>query len=315
MALKTEFSESELAQIFANFNLGKYIDATPFTDGTVQTNMKIKTSEGQYVFRYYENRTVNSVSFETNFLRYLKDHNYPCPAPFKNKYGSYVGIHKQKPYVIFEFMEGQHIKEPNENQKKQLIQKTAELHHISKNYTSIYKEDRWNYSIELCRDLAQQESKRINTSNSREKLSWLENELLKLNLPKSLPMGICHADFNFSNILYKDDEFNALLDFDDANYTYLLFDLVVLIESWAWRHDVNKLLNMEEAKEIIIEYSKHRRLSDIEKNHLFDVYKLSILIDCVWYFERGDVKDFYEKRKIDYLDQIGREVFYQELFG
>ncbi|MBS4204152.1 homoserine kinase [Lederbergia citrea] len=314
MALKTEFSESELAQILANYNLEKYIDATPFTNGTVQTNIKIKTSKGQYVFRYYENRTVNSVSFETNFLRYLKDHNFPCPAPFKNKYGSYVGIHKQKPYVIFEYMEGQHIKEPNENQKKQLIQKTAVLHHISKNYTPIYIEDRWNYSIELCRDLAQQASKRINTSNSKEKLSWLENELLKLNLPKSLPMGICHADFNFSNILYKDDQFNALLDFDDANYTYLLFDLVVLIESWAWRHDVDKLLNMEEAKEIIIEYSKHRRLSDIEKKHLFDVYKLSILIDCVWYFERGDVKDFYEKRKIDYLDQIGRELFYQELF-
>ena len=53
----------------------------------------------------------------------------------------------------------------------------------------------------------------------------------------------------------------------------------------------------------------------IEERHLFDVFKMSILIDCVWYFERGDVQDFFEKRKIDFLDHVGRETFYKELFN
>ena len=51
-----------------------------------------------------------------------------------------------------------------------------------------------------------------------------------------------------------------------------------------------------------------------EKRHLFDLHKLSILIDCVWSFKRGNVKDFYEKRKINYLDKMGREEFYKGLF-
>jgi len=55
-------------------------------------------------------------------------------------------------------------------------------------------------------------------------------------------------------------------------------------------------------------------LDNNEKKYLFDVFKLSILFDCIWFFERGDVEDFFEKRKIDYLNSLGRENFYNEIF-
>ena len=261
MSVKTNFSEDELTQIFSNYNLGTYVNSTPFTNGTVQTNLKIQTTEGLYVFRYYESRSENSVLFETNVLSYLKDHNFPCPAPFKNTDGSFVGIHNFKPYVIFEFMEGEHIEEPNEIQSKQLIQKAAELHWLTENFSPIHKEARWNYSVELCLELARQASERINTINSKAKLAWLENELHKLDLPESLPKGICHADFHFSNVLYINDKFSALLDFDDANYTYLSFDLVGLISNWAWQYDKDKVLNFKEAKKVISKYTQHRSLN------------------------------------------------------
>ncbi len=63
------------------------------------------------------------------------------------------------------------------------------------------------------------------------------------------------------------------------------------------------------------EYMKHRPLRPIEKRHLFDVYKLSILFDCIWFFERGEVNDFYEKRKINALNELGRDSFYDRLFA
>lgn len=315
MAVKTEFSSNELIRILSNYNLGQYIDFIPLKGGNVHTNLKIQTTKGQFVFRYYENRPEKSVLFEIDLLKYLKDNHYPCPAPFSNNQGNFVSIHNLKPYAIFEFLEGQHIEHPSASQNNQLIQKVAELHNISKNYIPIHKEDRLNYSIDLCRELARQVSERINTKKSKEKLLWLENELYQLNLPKALPKGICHSDFHFSNVLFINDQFNALLDFDDANYTYLLFDLVVLIESWAWRHDIDEQLNMNEAKKIILEYTKYRPLSEIEREHLFDVYKLSVLIDCVWFFDRGNVIDFYERRKIEYLNELGRSMFNQELFG
>jgi len=313
MVAKTKFSENDFIKLVSNYDLGGYKKSKPFTTGTVQTNFLLQTTKDKFVLRYYENRQKNSVLFEVSLIKYLKDKNYPCPKPIKNKKGKFVGIYKKKPYVLFEFIEGKHIKNPTIKQKKEFIKKVAELQNLTKNYKPINKRYRWNYNSKLCLELARRESKKINTSNSEMKFKWLKKELSKLILSKSLPKGICHCDFHFSNVLFKNEKFKALLDFDDANYTYLTFDLIGLIESWAWPHN-KKEINFNKSREIIKEYSKYRKLSLNEKKYLFDVYKLSILIDCIWFFKRGDVENFYEKRKIEYLDKIGRKDFYKRLF-
>lgn len=314
MAVKTKFTNQEFAEILSSYQLGNLIDFEPISKGTVQTNYFFKTTKGKFVFRYYENRSKESVLFESNLIKYLKDKKYPCPAPIKNKHGKLVTIYKNKPFVIFEFAEGQNIENPNEDQKRQLIQKVAELQNLTKNYRPANKKYRWNYTSDLAKELARKEADKLSTVNAKEKLKWFEKELLKLKLPKSLPKGICHCDFHFSNVLFKKGKFNALIDFDDANYTYLMLDLVGLIESAAWNFEKDKVLNFKEAKKVVSEYMKYRSLNNNEKRHLFDVYKLGIFFDCVWRLERGDAKDFYEKRKIEFLDSLGRHEFYNRLF-
>lgn len=325
MTIKTDFSKNELSAILEKYDLGELVNSKVFASGTVQTNILLQTTKGKFVFRYYrQGRPVESVLFETNLCKYLKDKKYPCPEPFKNIYGKFVGTYDKKPYVMFEFIKGKHIEKPNKNQKRELIRKVAELQIITEGYKPLYKKFRFNYDIESCRVTAKKKAKSINTINSKNKLKWHENELSKLNLPKSLPKGICHCDFHFTNILFHNGNFNALLDFDDANYTFLAFDLICLIEpfSTAFRHNNwhnykgdSNVLDFREAKETVEEYVKHRPLNNNEKRHLFDLYKLSILFDCIWYFERGNVEDFFEKRKLDYIDTLGRENFYCKLFG
>lgn len=312
MAVKTNISKNELIQLLSDYELGEYQDSKPFRKGTVQTTLFLQTTRGKFVLKYYENRTPESVRFESHLTRFLSNRGFPCPAPLRNRYGQFVGQYNGKPYIFFEYMEGQHVQEPGPEQKRQLIEKVAELHTLTANYEAEYKQYRWNYNIQLCQQLARHEAKRIGTTESRKKLEWLEGELLNLRLPESLPKGICHCDFDFSNVLFKDGEFSALLDFDDANYTYQLFDVVALIDSWAWPHEQE--FDIEEARTIVSEYSKHRPLSNIEKEHLYDLLKLSILFDCVWFFERGNVENFYERKKIEYLERLGREQFFRQLF-
>jgi len=313
MVVKTSFSGDDFAEILSQYELGIYIDAEPVTQGKVQTNYFIRTSRGKFVFRYYENRSIESALFEGHLLVYLNKHNYPCPVPIKSKGGALVGAYREKPYMLFEFIAGQPVDQLDERQKLQLIQKAAELHNLTRRYRPRYKKYRWNYNVDLCRKLAQVEAAKINTKNAQDKLTWLEDELALLHLPRALPKGICHCDFHISNILFQEDRFAALIDFDDANYTFLLYDLVGLIESWAWPFP-STTLDTTQAHLIVQEYMKHRPISAIEQRHLYDVYKLSILIDCVWFFARGDSKDFYEKRKIDSLNHLGRSRFFEEIF-
>lgn len=323
MAVKTVFSNEEFVQILAGYNLGGLQNAEPISKGTVQTNFVLDTNKGKYIFRYYENRTKESVLFECDLIKYLKIHNYPCPNVFSNKQGELVGESKGKPYAIFEFIEGSHLEKPNEDQKRQLIERVAQLQNLTADYKPLYKEYRWNYDIELCEKLAQKEAQKINSKNAQEKLIWFKKELAKIDLPGSLPKGICHCDFHFSNIFFKDEEFKALIDFDDANYTYLTFDLVSLInpftkgfewDTWQKFDREDNVFDFGEARKIIQEYIKYRPLSDDEKRYLFDVFKLSIMLDCLWRFERGDVANFYERRKIEYLNRLGRDEFYSQLF-
>jgi Ser/Thr protein kinase RdoA (MazF antagonist) len=233
-------------------------------------------------------------------------------------------MYREKPYVIFECIEGEQIDSLNVDQKRQIIQKAAELQRITRMYHPRYTTQRWNYSPQLCRTLGQEAAKKINTREAQEKLAWLEKELSLLRLPMTLPKGICHCDFHPSNILFKNGELKALLDFDDANYTYLTYDLATLIDpflpsfNWqTWERFEKEacVFDFREARETVLEYGKYRPLSHNEKRHLFDVYKLSILFDSIWYYARGNGKDFYEKRKNDHLNGLGRERFYGEIFA
>src|ERR1017187_4225307 len=323
MAGHTAFSQTELVSILANYRLGGYRSAKPFIHGTVQTNLLLRTTQGRFVLRYYENRSRNSVLFETDVIRYLNDRPFPCPAPLKNEYGEYVGTYNGHPYVIFEFVEGRHLKHPSATQKRALIRKVAELHNLTGAYRSRYAKYRLNYDIDTCRTLARRKAKAIGTPNAKNKLKWFESELSKLSLPESLLKGICHCDFHVSNVLFKAGKFSALIDFDDANYTFLTFDLVSLIDRVIWPFDPNTwsgfkkgetILDFRAARKIISEYMKYRPLRVVEQKHLFDVFKLSILFDCVWYFARGDAEDFFERRKIEFLNALGRSEFRNRLF-
>ncbi len=315
MAIKTKFSKIDFINILLNYNLGKLQSFSPIIKGSVQTNYLFKTPKGRFVLRYYENRSKKSVEFESNVIKFLKRHRYPCPSPIKNKNTQIVGIYKIKPYIIFKFVEGRTLKNPNKQQLKQLIKKVAELHKITKNFKPANTRYRFNYNINQVKNLGEYKAKKINTIAAKDKLKWLKVELSKLELPNSLAKGVCHGDFHFTNVLFKDDKFNSLIDFDDANFTYLIFDLVGLIESTAWCYDKEKVLNFKKAKNVVSEYLKYRTLEFSERKHLFDVYKLSILIDCVWFFNRGRTKDFYERQKIEFLNSMGRAEFEKRIFG
>jgi homoserine kinase type II len=312
VVVKTALTDGEFVNILALYDLGAYIQSEAIQQGTIQTNYFIQTTQGRFVFRLYECRPKESVLFESDLLAYLTEHHYPSPTQVKNAQGTYVGNHLHKPYVIFEFIEGQPIEHPSAHHWQQLVQKAAELQRLTEGFRSLYTPHRWNYDSDLCRTLAHAEATRINTESAREKFAWLACELTTLDLPPSLPKGICHCDFHFSNVLFQGDELAALLDFDDANYTFLQFDLVGLIEYWAWPHTVD-ILDVAKARSVVQEYMKHRPFPPIEQQHLFDVYKLSILYDCVWYFGRGSADDFKEKRKIEALNSLGKQRFLDEL--
>ncbi len=311
--MQPQVSPQDLELILSQYRIGSYLDFELALRGTVQTNVFVRTTTGRFVFRRYENRSSESVRFEVNLLRYLDRRGFPCVPPIANIHGALMGIFQEKPYALFQFIEGYHIEHPGDEHQRQLITVAATLQKLTARYVPQYRAHRWNYGVDLCRRLARAEAQKIANALAWSKLAWMEQELSALSLPRSMPKGICHCDLHFTNVLYQDNRFAALLDFDDANYTYLVFDLVGLMESSAWNYPATQL-DWARARVIVQEYQRQRPLSAIERQHLFDVYKLSVLIDAVWYFGRWEDGDFYERKKVTYLNSIGRGAFSHALF-
>lgn len=134
MVVKTPFTENDFKQSLLGYELGKFDRAEPVSQGTVQTNYFIHSTRGKYVFRYYENRSKESVLFEIHLLAYLSDHQFPCPKPCMNNQGVRVGEYREKPYVIYEYIDGQPVEIQTAHHQRQIIQLAAELQKITKHY-------------------------------------------------------------------------------------------------------------------------------------------------------------------------------------
>ena len=158
MAVKTTFSKEEFSKILSNYDLGKYKKFKPFKLGAVQTNLLLETTKGKFVFRYYESRPEKYALFESNILQYLKEHSYPCPAPIRNIQGRFISKYKNKPFAIFEFMEGKHRKNIN---AKLIAQSLGKLHKITMGYKPEYAEVRDTYDSKSCWNNAKTNSKKI----------------------------------------------------------------------------------------------------------------------------------------------------------
>ena len=317
MAVKTTFREDTLKKIVSEYDIGDLVKTKPFKAGYVQTNILMITSKGKYVLRYYENRSKESVSFEAELLEHIRDQKYPCAVPIQDKNGNVIGYFKKKPFIIFTYIEGRHHKRLNSKQMYQMIKHLALLHKITKGLKLPYYKIREPRTKEFCMEAAKIEAKRFkNKSEGKQRLSIIKARLESITLPNRLPQGIIHGDFDKSNIKFKDDNLTGILDFDDATYTFLIYDLGAVLLYWT-RFYV-KEFDYKKARQIVRIYDKYRPLSTLEKKHLYDALQFHALMIMSWLmYDDWKGKDLFVilSRILDELDTIGRQEFYKKIFG
>jgi homoserine kinase type II len=309
MPVRTTISETDLPNLLSNYDLGEYLNFKTFFNGAGQTTLLLETSKGKFVLRYYENRSLEHVLFEIHIFNYLYERNFPVPVVIKNSLGELYSIYREKPYIFTEFIIGKHGKNPNDffeiKEAIEVVKIVARLHNLTKNYNPEYFKNREPFDVNYCwREFVKKHSELVKTKKGE----WLKNELSKLEFPLILPKGLCHGDLNYGNFLFRNGKIIAVLDFDMSFYTYLIYDIADLIYWWAW--PPKKGFKEKQAIQIVKEYSKWRKLSQVEQKHIFDALKLIILVSISW-SEEGDFEK--EMKKVELLNSIGREKFQQLL--
>jgi Ser/Thr protein kinase RdoA (MazF antagonist) len=309
VTVKTPFSADELRAIIADYELGEYVGSHAFERGADQTNLLLTTSQGKYAFRYYEKRPEDYIHFEMRLLRFLGDQSYPSPAPVRRRDDSDFGMYKGKPYALFTFLDGEH--DDRLDNYRLVTPALAWLHNLTRGRRLPYAESRAPYGASYARSFAETNAAYIaDPSEAQARLDWFKAELATLQLPRGLPKGICHCDTNPSNFLYKNSKLSATLDFDQASYTWLLYDVAQMIYWWTWPGKGD--LQLEESRDLIIRYETVRKLGSNERRHLFDALKLVHLVGIGWSLADDSFPN--DKRKVVDLDALGRDRFYDAIF-
>jgi homoserine kinase type II len=302
--------ESDFRKILQSFALGEYLNFDTFANGAGQTIVLLETTIGKYVLRYFKSRDRQHAVFEAELSEYLSSNGYPVPSLIKSIDGSQVNEYQGKPYILLEFVEGHQPLDPNEyfdaEQASKVIAKIAYRHNLTKNKPADQFTGQTPHDFNYCMTAYDNQERKINTDSRK---LWFTTEMQALNLSDNLPKGICHADVNYGNFLFRNGEVVAVLDFDRSFHTHLIYDLANLIYWWA--SPPSKGLQIDTARYIVSEYSKHRKITAQEQESIFDALKFLHLLGIAT-SDEDEFQSGYDA--IKELEEIGRNTFYQNLF-
>jgi len=184
--------------------------------------LMITYKEKKYVLKIY-NKDSN-IETEVQFGHYLYNKKIPTAKIIENSKGQLITAVDDLRGVLFEFCNGEQIKwgDINGAFSEHLAEIVAKMHFLMLNNTQIPANDYYKCKIGSLVGLSDvkiiQKSKEIGDSVER------------LVFP-DLRQGLIHSDLTRQNILATKDRnsVDAIIDFGDAHYDYIVWDLAVLI--------------------------------------------------------------------------------------
>lgn len=276
MAVFTQLSEIEIAEILSHFSITSLKQATGTHSGTENTNYFVETEHEKYILTVFESRTEKeNIPYILDMMCRLAEQNIICPRIIAAHTGQRRHLLPNgKTCILQTFMDGDDIKEPSESQCFSAGKTLANIHKTSLliDVPDIDNSMGLQGIASFIEDI-----KNINLDPEKQialELIEAEIEYQKLNSFKGLPTGFVHTDYFKDNVLFTENFVSGVIDFWFSCVDYFVYDLAVALNAWGFKDGVFS----EERFESFLEGYTHRRpLSDLEKEALPDMLRLSAL--------------------------------------
>ena len=306
MPRSSSVDEDGLRIILGSYDIGALSAFCHFAHGAGQTTLLLETSQRKVVLRLYENRTVAHVNFEVQLIAFLSGRGYPVPGIIAARDGGRIGIYREKPYVLLEYVAGEHCRNPNAGVDavalSAVVAAAAQLHTLTAGAALSFAPQRRPFDKAYCWQQFQRKhgAAAISSESFRYKTA-----LDALEFPGDLPKAMCHADLNHGNFLLRGGAVAAVLDFDMSFYGPAIYDIASLIYWWAM--PPGEPVRTDTARLIVAEYRRHRTLLDVETAHIGDALKLIVLLGIAW----GDHSEMQAGLgRIDELNALNLRIYF-----
>ena len=265
------------------------------TQGADNLNILIHTADSRYMLRLYMITPPDEIEFELHLIDDLATRGFPTPRVYRRLDRSLLSEIDGFPCALFDFVEGTPILRERFASLTQVAQLTAWLHQLTK--LCRYPGKRNRTDIDHLRNFQRLFAENTyirNKEGAQEFLRECDRLIQSFDqlLERSgfhLLWGAIHHDLHSGNILVDPEgSILALLDFDEAHLSYLIFDVASLIHYWAT--DAGRI-DEGKAQQLLHAYHASRALSTAESAALADAVLIFFAADAADYLVRSFRKD------------------------
>ncbi|MBI4953978.1 MAG: homoserine kinase [Myxococcales bacterium] len=276
MALLTPMTLVEAQALGALFGL-EVVALRPIAAGSVNSNFGLECVRGDPAFlRVFEESDAPAVERQNALLAWLGARGVATPAPLARADGAgTVATHRGKPVSVFPFLPGEHLcqRRLRPAHLARLGEALARVHLAGEGYAPP-PPNRFG-ARELGLRLADLHARRSELpADVAALLPELESRLAELG---PLDLGgattVVHGDVFRDNVLWRDDELVAILDFESASAGSPAFDLMVTMLAWSFGDALDRSL----AAALLAGYLRVRDLGPVMRAALYDAARFAAL--------------------------------------
>ena len=292
MAYYTTLTSKEITKFAKVYSLGKIIKIYPMTGG-YRTNYFVQNKTQKYILTICDYKTRQQTLTLTNLLIYLHKHHFQTKQVISSKDHEYVLEHNGKPVYLTTFLEGEIVKRPTLQFIEHLGSRIALLHDIpcpdniptSNPYGLSYLDEVTSSDID------------------HPYIEWLKTKLdyIEALIPDQLPTGLVHGDIFPDNIIQKNGNLVAIIDFEDVSNYHLIFDLGMAITGLL---TLDKIVDMSYTKALIKGYQEVKSLTpiEIESLSLFCIY--AAVTASIWRFRQSHIHFATYEKSTDHQQMV-----------
>jgi homoserine kinase type II len=205
--------------------------------GSVNSNYALTLGGGGQVFlRVYEEQQAASAAGEARLLAHLEAHGVKTPRPLSlvgGEASGFIAEHAGKPVAVFPWIEGDSLCQKRVTPKaaRQVGAALAEVHRAGDSFEGA-PASRFG-EAQLASRLRGLEAMRLDADLTAI-VARLGLDLARLASRPIVGQGLIHGDLFRDNVLWREGEIGALLDFESASRGSRPFDLMVTLLAWCF---------------------------------------------------------------------------------
>ena len=232
---------ADVAQILGAFGLAldTYLSHDSIAAGTINTNIRVETTVGRRFLRINEGKSTDDVAREAAIVGHASAAGVPTPAPYTATTGEPFALWRGEIVSLFPWLPGRTLARADVTaaQARQVGRALGRLHRAGTTFPdhrpSRYEPAEINARVERIASVASSDALLPGAvARLRPELAALARERVT-----DLPTGLIHGDLFIDNVLFDGDVLVALLDFEQASWGRLAYDLAVTTLAFGFGRD------------------------------------------------------------------------------